>query len=115
VDKDNFLKPNYNPKTIEEIIALKYRSFFPLPTHPYLTSHISGLRLDRIHPNRIDCLSRPIAKVTNNWFAFIWEWIHFYVTGKLIDDNRIAERAEIGKTLNAAREVFLEVLDNSRG
>jgi hypothetical protein len=114
VDKDNFLKPTYNPKTIDEIIALKYRSFFPLPTHPYLESRISGLRLDRIQPTRIECLSKPIAKVTDNWFAFIWEWIHFYVTGKLIDDNRLAEKVEIGKTLNAAREVFLEALSKKQ-
>jgi hypothetical protein len=114
VDENNEVNQNYNPRAIQAITALQYRSFFPLPTSPYLKSKLCGLRLDRIQPTHIDCLSEPLAQVTDKWFAFIWEWIHFYATGKLIDESRLAEKAEIGKTLYAARELLLQELNKKQ-
>jgi hypothetical protein len=114
VDKDNFLKISYNPTTIQEIVALKYRSVFPLPTYPCLDSRISALRFDLIQPVRNSSLSKPLGKVTDRWFAFICEWVRFYATGRLIDENRSAEKAEVGKTLHAARELLLEELKKNQ-
>lgn len=107
VDKDNILNLRYNAKAVYGIVALKYRSVFPVPTHPYLKSRICGLRLDRILPARINCLLRPETKVTNKWLAYIREWIRFYGTGRL-SDNKIAE------FLATSRELLLEELEKTR-
>ncbi len=114
VDENNEVNRNYNPQAIQAITALQYRSIFPLPTSPYLKSKLCGLRLDRIQPTHINCLSEPLAQVTDRWFAFIWEWVHFYATGRLIDEKRSAEKAEIGKTLYITRELLLEELNKNQ-
>lgn len=114
VDKDNILNPHYNAKAVYGIVALKYRSVFPVPTHPYLKSRICGLRLDRILSARINCLSRPKTKVTNNWLAYIREWIRFYATGKLVETQLSTSRRKQTELLDTARTLLLEELSKRK-
>lgn len=110
VDEDNILNPGYNEKAIYGIVALKYRSVFPVPTHPYLKSQICSLRFDRILPARINCLSKLETKMNSKWLAYIREWIRFYATGKLVETQLPASRRKHAELLNTARTLLMEEL-----
>jgi len=107
IDKYNTLDSHYNPDVIRSIVALKYPFIFPLPTYPYLPSKICALRFDRIVPVRLNCLSKPSAKITDRWFTYIYEWIRFYATGKLID-TKATENRKVAELLHTARSLLLE-------
>lgn len=103
VDEDGIMNSNYNKAAIDGITALKYRRVFPLPTHPFLKSQISALRLDQTQPVRAKYLSNPIAQVPNRWLGFIREWFYFYGTGKLRP-----------KLLETARLLLLEAVGQQK-
>ena len=109
------MKYRYNPQAIKGVVALKYPFAFPLPTHPYLKSRISAIRLDRIMPSRLNCLSKLKIKVSDRWLTYIYEWIHFYATGKLTHKQKTTdEKEETAELLDTARSLLLEELDKKR-
>jgi|GEM_PF-2025512 len=114
VDENNIMNTTYNPKAIRGVVALKYTIAFPLPTYPYLKSRLCAVRFDRILPARLNCLSKPKAKVTDRWFAYIYEWIHFYATGKLIHKQKTIEKEETAELLGTARSLLLEELSKQK-
>ncbi len=111
VDEDGTEKPGYGEQVINRIVALQYRRVFPLPTHPHLGSQLCAVRLDRITPVHVNCLSVPELKISSRWLTFIREWVRYYATGRLVEQPRPSGRESWGELLSTAQSLLGEALN----
>ena len=102
------------PNVIEDVLALSYRSCFPLPYVPRLHERICALRLDRMEPIRKENLRPLDFRLSKEWLLYVQEWARFYITGELGDADSQANPKSIAMTLKDARDVFMAVLAENR-
>ncbi|MBL7187137.1 MAG: hypothetical protein ISS70_12525 [Phycisphaerae bacterium] len=106
VDEEGNVKTSYNEDVVRGIVALKYRSAFPIPTSPYMSSHVSALILDRIQPTQVRSLSCCGLRVRNKWLAYIREWVRFYATGRLGEEKKSGTKETLAQYLDGVRAVL---------
>lgn len=107
---DQFWHPQYDVGFIENVIALSYRTCFPLPYSEIFQDRYAMLRFDRIQPIKRDHLKPTPKRISKQWLLYLYEWTRFYMTGTLYSEgcNKIAEN------LNAARDALIEELSKNR-
>lgn len=110
VDKDGFERTGYDEEVISRIVALQYRRVFPLPTDPHLGSQLCAVRLDRIAPIHVTCLSMAGLRVSSRWLTFIREWVRYYATGRLAEHPRASGKGGWGEILSAAQSLLAEAV-----
>jgi len=109
---DDFFKARLPPDFIEDVFALKYRAYFPLPYHPTMHDRECMLRLDRIQPVPRHLLQPTELKLSDAWQRYLYEWIKFFLTGKLdVSENK---ENKIAEALHSARQLLLEELVKQR-
>jgi len=111
---DRFGHPQWPQNLIEGVLALTYRSCFPVPCHPSLHDRLSVLRLDRLHPIPRHCLDPTDRRFTGEWTFYLQEWVRFYLTGRLGDDDTENNPDSIASVLKAARDLFMSELAKAR-
>jgi hypothetical protein len=110
---DSTMKQDYNPETVENVVALQYRSTFPVPSGIDLDSQVSMVRFDRIMPIRETCLTKPKSRLTKKWFAFICVWLNFFATGKL-SLTAPSYMEQVCEDLATTRDLLLQELNKHR-
>jgi len=111
---DQFLHPQFNQDFIEDVFALAYRCFFPLPYDVHLNDRMAMLRLDRAQPIPRDLLKPTERRLSREWTLYLQEWTRFYISGRLGDDDSDKNPDSIASALNAAREALMEELSKKR-
>jgi len=111
---DQFLHPQWDKEFIEDVSALIYRCFFPLPYDAHLHDRQSMLRFDRMQPIPRHLLKPTKLRLSREWTLYLQEWARFYISGRLGDDDSDKNPDSIPSALNAAREALMEELTKKR-
>lgn len=111
---DQFQHPQWPQNVIEDIIALTYRSCFPLPYHVSLHDQMSALRFDRMQPIPRDFLKPSNSRITKEWLLYLTEWSRFYITGKIGNDENDCTNCSVANELKTARDILMEALAEGR-
>jgi len=111
---DQFFHPQVNTTFIEDVEALTYRSFFPMPYDPHLHDRVAMLRLDRMQPIPRHCLNPIKRRITDEWLLYLTEWARFHITGRLGDEDSDSNPNSVASALKTAREALMEELANKR-
>lgn len=111
---DQFFHTQFSQEFVDDVTALTYRSFFPLPYDPHMHDRVSMLRFDRIQPVPRHHLKPQEVRLTEDWLLYLIEWARFYITGRLGDDDSDKNPNSIASALQAAREAFMEALAKKR-
>jgi len=110
---DQFFHPQFDQDFIEDVTALTYRSFFPLPYDPHFHDRQAMLRLDRMQPVPRHLLKPTERRLAKKWLLYLYEWARFYITGTIGDDDTDKNPNSIASTLKAARDAMMgEVAKN---
>jgi len=111
---DNFNHPQFDISFIDDVRALSYRCCFPLPYDPHLHDREAMLRLDRTQPIPRHLLKPFKQRLSKEWTLYLQEWVRFYTTGRLGDDDSDKNPNSVASALGAAREELMEVLAKKR-
>jgi hypothetical protein len=105
---DQFFHSKYEPEFIDDVNALTYRSFFPLPYEPHLHDRQAMLRFERMQPIPRHLLKPTELRLTPEWVLYLQEWARFYITGRLGDDDTDKNSGSIPSILNTARDLLMK-------
>ncbi len=111
---DDFNHPQAPLHFIEDVFALTYRPFFPLPYELLLHDRMAMLRLDRTQPIQRHHLKPTKRRLSKKWRLYLHEWARFYITGRLGDDDSDKNPNSIASALKAARDALKEELTKKR-
>ena len=111
---DSFLHPQLDQTMIEDINALTYRCCFPLPYNVHVHDRQSMLRLDRTQPIPRQLLCVTERRLSPEWTLYLQEWVRFYMTGKLGDDETDKNVDSVPSLLKTARGLLMDALATVR-
>jgi hypothetical protein len=111
---DHFDHPQFELSFIEKVRALSYKCCFPLPYDPHLHDREAMLRLDRIQPIPRHLLKPTERRLSKEWTLYLQEWVRFYITGSLGDQDSDKDPNSVASALKAAREALMEELGKKR-
>jgi len=111
---DRFFHPQFAQVFIEDVVALTYRSFFPLPYDTHLHDRQAMLRFDRMQPIPRNLLKATERRLSKEWLLYLHEWTRFYITGTLGDVDSDKNPNSVASTLKVARDALMEEVAKSR-
>jgi len=111
---DEFQHQQFDLEFIEDVKALTYRCFFPLPYDPHLHDREAMLRFDRMQPITRHLLKPTERRISKEWLLYLHEWVRFYITGRIGDEDTDKNRRSIATELKTAREELMNAVAKHR-
>ncbi len=111
---DPFFHLQWDKEFIEDVSALSYRCFFPLPYDAHLHDRQSMLRFDRVQPIPRHLLKPTERRLSKEWLLYLHEWVRFYVTGRPGDADSDKNPDSVSSILKTARDLLMQELANRR-